>query len=168
MNKWRHRIHERIAQGRPLAFRDRLFAKRRAYAADVARLTELMAYSAPPVQPSRALREQVLAAASSTVTVDLAVVRTAERRFRRLLPGIEICLLSQSAHYRSVLLKLSAGSTLPAHEHPQIEQAMVLEGSCFSGSLYLKAGDFYLAQAQTWHEPVRAIEDCTMLVITHS
>lgn len=164
---WRHRIHDTVAQAKPLRLTDRLFRRRRAYAADVQRLAALLAYASEPVQPSHDLRAKVMAALQNKTDTSHTIVPSEQRRWKSLLPGIQICLLNEAAGHRSVLLTIKAGYALPAHLHERVEQAFVLEGSCLSGATPLKTGDFFLAQAGTTHEPVRAIEDCLLLVIAH-
>jgi hypothetical protein len=164
MRKWQHRINDSVAQGKLPRFIDRLLPHRRKYARELHELSGLLCYTVPAVDPPSLLKERLLASLDSR---EYTVVPESARRWRFLLPGIEVCMLSRSAGHRSVLLRIKAGYALPAHSHRRIEQAMVLEGSCLSGTIPLKKGDFFLAAAGTRHEPVRAIEDCVILVIAH-
>ncbi len=167
MTKWRERIVESIAQGRLPRLRDRLSRRRRRFAGEIQDMADLLCFSAEPVEPPVGLRARILHALQHPADKGHRVVSTEARRWRFLLPGIEICMLSRAEGHRSVLLKIKAGHALPAHRHRRIEQAMILEGSCLSGRTHLKSGDFFIADAGTRHEPVRAIEDCVILVIAH-
>ncbi|AFM11531.1 cupin domain-containing protein [Turneriella parva] len=165
MKNWQHRILDAVTQGREPAWRDRLFRHRRAYAAEIERLATALCYGAEAVTPFHSLKERTLAAVAECE--EQQVMPATTRNWKYLLPGIEICVLSEKQGHRSVLLRIKAGHTLPSHDHKTTEQAMVLEGSCYSGKSRLEKGDFFIADAGTRHEPVSAIEDCVLLVIAH-
>lgn len=167
MLRWQDRITERIARGEKPTLADRLLTKRRRFTAEIEQLADLLCYNKAPVNPPLALKQRVLATLEQDENRGKVFVPTEEQRWRALLPGIEVCLLNRSKTHRTVLLRIKAGYTLPAHPHVRTEHAMLLEGSCFSGRLRLKSGDFLLSERGTLHEPVRALEDCTILIVAH-
>jgi len=163
MANWHNRIIDRVAQGKPLSFRDRVFRKRRNYARELEEFADLFSYSAEPAEPPQELKDKTLAAIDALTQP--RVVPAGSRRFRQVQPGIEVSTLSSGRTHRSMILRLQRGSTLPAHKHAGLEHAMVIAGSCYSGSVLLNAGDYLLSPAGSTHEPVRALEDCVLLVI---
>lgn len=167
MKRWQDRITERVACGEKMALLDRLLPQRKHFADEMEHLAALLCHGSKPIAPPKALRARVLAALENEEKQGRVFVPTEERRWRRLLPGIEVCLLNRSKAHRTVLLKIKAGYTLPMHPHFRTEHAMVLEGRCYSGNLPLKRGDFLLSEAGSTHEPVRAVEDCTILIVAH-
>lgn len=63
------------------------------------------------------------------------------------------------------ILKMEPGSTYPRHKHVAPEHALILEGDCFQGSVYLQTGDYQLADGDTVHEPIRTDNGCLILVM---
>lgn len=167
MSKWRERIVERTAAGRPPAWFDRLWRRRRAFGSEVQQTVDWLCYAAETSTPPAELKERILSLLPRRKNSKQRIVAAAQRRWRFFLPGIEICTLSKTEGHRSILLKIRAGFTLPAHRHGRTEQAIILAGSCLSGNVPLAQGDFFLAEAGSYHEPVRALEDCLILVIAH-
>src|SRR4051794_3899780 len=103
------------------------------------------------VEPSRYLRQRLLDHASAATNPPLSsekdsakdkkVVRQLDAHWIPLpTPGIAVrFLLGQ----KTVLVRMRPGSVFPEHEHHQLEQCYVLEGSVTdSDGLTLSAGDF--------------------------
>ncbi|MBL8231897.1 MAG: cupin domain-containing protein, partial [Bryobacterales bacterium] len=63
------------------------------------------------------------------------------------------------------ILKMEPGSMYPRHKHVAPEHALILEGDCFQGSVYLQTGDYQLADGDTVHEPIRTDNGCLILVM---
>jgi anti-sigma factor ChrR (cupin superfamily) len=69
-------------------------------------------------------------------------------------PGIEskTLLVDRSTGLLTMLMKMAPGARLPDHEHVQIEQTYVLEGSLRCGEGECKAGEFVWRPAGSRHE----------------
>ncbi|MDA0225518.1 MAG: cupin domain-containing protein [Proteobacteria bacterium] len=68
--------------------------------------------------------------------------------------GIEIktLLVDKASGLLTMLLRMAPGAKLPDHEHVQIEQTYVLEGSLVCGEGECKAGEFVWRPAGSRHE----------------
>ena len=82
------------------------------------------------------------------------------------LPGsVQKTLFSDPATGRStVLFKLAPGAVIPYHEHPDLEQTYVLEGSLEDDAGVCSAGDFVWRPAGSRHE-ARRPNGATMSVV---
>jgi anti-sigma factor ChrR (cupin superfamily) len=69
-------------------------------------------------------------------------------------PGIETktLLLDKSSGLLTSLLRMAPGAKLPDHEHVEIEQTWVIEGSLECGEGICAAGDFVWRPAGSRHE----------------
>jgi anti-sigma factor ChrR (cupin superfamily) len=69
-------------------------------------------------------------------------------------PGIETktLLVERKSGLLTLLMKMAPGARLPDHEHVQIEQTYVLEGSLLCGEGECKAGEFVWRPAGSRHE----------------
>lgn len=69
-------------------------------------------------------------------------------------PGIEIKVLMEDRQsgLLTALFRWAPGSRLPFHEHVEIEQTFVLEGSVEDGEGVARAGDFVWRPAGSRHE----------------
>ena len=69
-------------------------------------------------------------------------------------PGIETkaLLVDRKSGIMTLLMKMAPGARLPDHEHVEIEQTYVLEGSLVCGEGECKAGEFVWRPAGSRHE----------------
>lgn len=69
-------------------------------------------------------------------------------------PGIETktLLVDRESGLMTLLMKMAPGARLPDHEHVEIEQTFVLEGSLVCGEGECKAGEFVWRPAGSRHE----------------
>jgi anti-sigma factor ChrR (cupin superfamily) len=69
-------------------------------------------------------------------------------------PGVETktLLVERKSGLLTVLMKMAPGAKLPDHEHVEIEQTYVLEGSLVCGEGECKAGEFVWRPAGSRHE----------------
>ena len=69
-------------------------------------------------------------------------------------PGIETktLLVDRKTGLLTLLLRMAPGAKLPDHEHVEIEQTYVLEGSLVCGEGECKAGEFVWRPAGSRHE----------------
>lgn len=108
----------------------------------------------PSETPPHALRAQILARIHSPTSMkELITLRGDEGRWIEMCPGIEIKMLFQDkdSKSRSLLMRVHAGSTFPAHGHDGLEECLVLEGEFNFGDLTLRAGDYHLALKGATH-----------------
>jgi anti-sigma factor ChrR (cupin superfamily) len=169
MKKWQEEILDEIAvYGKPKGILHRLLPGRRRFAADTEQLAALMAHAVKPVKPASSVKARLLSRiAADDATVDSFIIAESDRQWGTIFPGVKQCELARADGRLSRLLKIRKGFILPPHKHREIEQAFILEGSCYSGDLLLQKGDFFFANAETKHATVRAIEDCLILLVAH-
>ena len=69
-------------------------------------------------------------------------------------PGVETktLLVDRKTGVLTLLMKMAPGARLPDHEHVEIEQTYVLEGSLHCGEGECKAGEFVWRPAGSRHE----------------
>ena len=69
-------------------------------------------------------------------------------------PGVETktLLVDRKSGLLTLLMKMAPGARLPDHEHVEIEQTYVLEGSLHCGEGECKAGEFVWRPAGSRHE----------------
>lgn len=138
-------------------------------ALDLALIGAIGAASAP-VEPAperrAALRSRILAHARAPASpTSLAPVRTFDNVLIRardggwidLAPGIHAKLLFTDGRAETYLARLDPGVVVPPHQHPGIEECLVLEGRLeFSDGGYLNAGDYQAYFERTSHGEARS------------
>ncbi len=109
----------------------------------------------PPPERRQALRAALLEKAGGGHDLPgLITIRKQAEGWLEPLPGVRIKLLNAEADggAESYLIRLEPGARAPAHDHPGIEECVVLEGSVrYVGGAVLKAGDYQLAQLGAHH-----------------
>jgi quercetin dioxygenase-like cupin family protein len=80
-------------------------------------------------------------------------------------PGVEtkVLVVDRSSGLLTMLIKMAPGAKLPDHEHVQIEQTYVLQGSLVCGEGVCAAGDFVWRPAGSRHEAWAGPEGGLML-----
>ena len=109
---------------------------------------------APSMSPPHTLRAKVLARIHSPTSMkELITLRGDEGTWIQMCPGIEIKLLFQDKNInsRSLLMRVQAGATFPAHEHDGVEECLVLEGEFNMGNMTFRAGDYHIAPEGSAH-----------------
>ena len=86
---------------------------------------------------------------------------------RTIYAGVEAktLLLERATGLLTVLLKMAPGAKLPDHEHVQIEQTWVLEGSLECGEGVCRAGQFVWRPAGSRHEAWAGAEGGLMIAM---
>jgi anti-sigma factor ChrR (cupin superfamily) len=116
----------------------------------------------PAVTPKAAAHAKLPPLASRFVNVDgLAWEKSA------LHPGVETktLLVDRAAGLLTMLLRMAPGARLPDHEHVQIEQTYVLEGTLVCGEGTCRAGEFVWRPAGSRHEAWAGPEGGLMLAM---
>ena len=133
--------------------------------AEVARLRPVvddLVLLGPEVEPPDRLRERVRASTRAAHTLHSKLGRT---WISADVPGVEVCQLWLDAESRrqTMLIRMDAGSSLPAHRHGGPEECYVVRGDLHDGDLSLAAGDYIRFERGSQHE-VSSREGCTLLV----
>ena len=77
-------------------------------------------------------------------------------------PGVEVRRLLGR---KTLLVRMQPGAVFPEHEHLQMEQCYVLEGSVTdSDGLTANAGDFICMPAGITHQPIHTMTGCVFLI----
>ena len=115
----------------------------------------------PAVTPELAVPQAALAALDSRY-VDAAAMPWRETRW----PTIKAKVLMEDNErgIRTMLMYWAAGTEFPAHEHVDIEQTYVLEGSFEDSQGVCRAGQFVWRPAGSSHT-ARSVDGCLMLAI---
>jgi anti-sigma factor ChrR (cupin superfamily) len=124
-----------------------------------------------PVEPgplrAAALKSRLLAEVDAArASGEFITVLKGEGAWRKVAPGVTLKPLVDAPGVRAFLLRMDAGASLPAHDHPTNEESMVLEGEVWLGDVLCHAGDFHLAPAGRRHGSVRTEAGCLLYVRT--
>lgn len=99
---------------------------------------------------------------------DSALVRSAAASGWRTtaIAGIEVRELSVEADGSAVtmLIRMRAGATYPAHEHAGPEECFVLEGDLVLDELEMRAGDFQRMEPGSAHPPQTTRAGCLLFL----
>lgn len=71
--------------------------------------------------------------------------------WQALKPGVFKKTLYSDGRITSCFYRLEPGATVPAHQHVDDEECMMLAGEIFLGDILLRAGEYQLAPAGTTH-----------------
>jgi hypothetical protein len=82
---------------------------------------------------------------------DNITIRANEDGWRNLTPLVRMKTLRDDGKTRTFLLHLAAGAMLPAHDHIEEEECLVLEGDAYIGDCIVHAGDYHLARQGSRH-----------------
>jgi len=134
-------------------------------------LTEALLDAQAPLLPAperkQALRERILGrvrAEPRPHPIDHLTIRSEEGIWVPLLPGVSLKLLREDHRTRSYLLRMAPGARLPAHQHSQEEECMVLEGEIWLGDVHACAGDYHLAQSGLAHGVLHTEVGCLLFL----
>lgn len=88
---------------------------------------------------------------------------------RTAVDGVEVrrLALDPEADRVTMLVRMRAGTSYPAHLHRGAEECFVLEGDLRAGELHMRAGDYLLARAGSVH-PLQSTDAGCLLFIASS
>jgi anti-sigma factor ChrR (cupin superfamily) len=93
--------------------------------------------------------------------------RAAPRGWHMLSPGVHIKMLGPNTPERVIaLVRLEPGAHYAAHDHPTVEECLVLSGEVRIGGLHLRTGDLHIADPGTTHEVTVAPQGALLFVRT--
>ena len=129
----------------------------------------------PAPERAAAMRSKVMASLANTpqlsseLSLAVAALRDlaplATQRWEERWPGIELCVLREGADSRAYLMRMHAGSSLPAHRHDQDEVSMIVEGEAWVGEAQLMGpGDFQFMPAGVDHATIRSPTGCVAFI----
>ena len=130
-----------------------------------------LALAAKPGAPKclESLRARVLGKAGEMVAPPGTTTRRAATvHWWRVSEGVEFKVMrsDRARGLMTAFVRMSAGSSFQAHDHPLTEHCYVIEGAVRIGSHRLACGDLHVAQAGSSHEPT--ISDDGALLIVHA
>lgn len=154
---------------------------------ELADLRETLAFefenSAPPVQPSPALRDRVLAVTRPTTPAPSPqlwkqwnaggcenpyVIRSEEGGWEAIQPGISVKKLYVDPERDTVtmLIRMRPGTSYGRHLHAGAEQCFVLEGDLREGKTVVTAGDYQCLPAGSTHGMQTTENGCLLLIVS--
>jgi anti-sigma factor ChrR (cupin superfamily) len=77
------------------------------------------------------------------------------------IPGVKLRHLYEQ---ETLLVRMDPKTSYPAHDHPEAEQCLVLEGSITSDGVTAYAGDFTYMPAGSSHHPLYSETGCLLLI----
>ena len=121
-------------------------------------LTEALLRSIRPLNPPRAARLKTrvlgrirLEAAQAGDPLITTIPDSAEG-WQELIPNIRAKRVYTDGVAESWLVRMGAGARAPAHDHPAVEECIVLSGSVrYIGGSTLRAGDYEVVQPGAHH-----------------
>lgn len=124
---------------------------------------------APPLARQQVLRQRLNARISASVArhVGVHVHRAAQGNWSRVKAGVIMKLLhdgQQGNSGNSVLIRLTAGASLPVHRHRWVEEGIVLDGTFCLGGETLMRGDYHLSQLGSRHERITSPQGGTIFL----
>ena len=140
----------------------------------------LLGHGAPAVQPQPQLRQRLFeriapepAPANDRPALAPEVdaflyLRRAEGDWVTFRPGVSVKTLSVDpvTQRRMALVRMDAGTALPPHRHIDVEEVFVLAGDCqIEPEHVLYAGDYFKAEAGSWHDMTVTQEGTTFLTL---
>lgn len=117
------------------------------------RLAPLAAGTAPET-PSTELWSRI--AATVETMAPFPTIRAEEGDWLPLVPGVarKVLHVDEARGFHSFLLRFEPGSVLPAHDHAEDEECMMISGEVVIAGLRLAAGDYQLAPKGRRHPAI--------------
>jgi anti-sigma factor ChrR (cupin superfamily) len=138
-----------------------------------------LALSVPEAEPPEHIRGRLLARvdelpsgrggdAVSGVTPDQFVsIHAAGGDWQEVQEGVLLKTLyvDQASGIATSLVRMTAGTALPAHQHLGVEQFFVIEGDCNVAGQRLGPGDYHRAAAGSMHDTTYTVDGTMFLLI---
>ena len=128
-----------------------------------------LALALEPIHPEPDRAERMRAQILARVRADAApathfTLRSSAGHWRTLAPGVDMKLLHRTPDSVSYLLRMAAGMRVPAHDHADDEECLVLEGDIWLGDTHAFAGDYHLARRGSAHGELRTETGCLLFL----
>ena len=138
-----------------------------------------LSLSAPEIEPPDEIRVRLIAKVSgldtgrngdvmSTTPSDQFVsIHAAQADWQEVDAGILLKTLyvDQTSGIATSLVRMMAGTSLPAHQHLGVEQFYVIEGDCNVDGQRLGPGDYHRAATGSKHEKTYTVDGTMFLLI---
>lgn len=138
-----------------------------------------LALSAPEAEPPDEVRRRLIARVSeapssralnavSGISSDQFVsIHTGDGQWQEVQDGILLKTLyvDRASGVVTSLVRMTAGTALPAHQHLGVEQFYVIEGDCNVAGQRLGPGDYHRASTGSTHETTYTVDGTLFLLI---
>ncbi len=131
------------------------------------------------LEPSAGTREQLLARIAAESQPEksrsplpsitpFVIVRANEGEWREVAPGafFKQLFVDRQRETATWMVKMEPGARLPKHQHPGVEESLVLSGDCWVNGELFNPGDYRCALAGSVDEEVSTLGGTTLLLIT--
>lgn len=127
-------------------------------------------FAEPPLSVKSRLMESLKNPDASTRHTEFAFVKETDGDWQILAPGVYFKSLfnNPATGSSTMLVRMAAGATIPAHHHNHIEELYVLKGDCYCARDCLHAGDYHRAAGGSTHGATFTEDGCFMIVHTSS
>lgn len=138
-----------------------------------------LALSAPEAEPSADVLRRLLTkvsglpssravnAVSEIASDQFVSIHADDGRWQEVQDGILLKTLyvDQASGIATSLVRMTAGTALPAHQHLGVEQFFVIEGDCNVAGQILGPGDYHRASTGTTHDSTYTVDGTLFLLI---
>jgi mannose-6-phosphate isomerase-like protein (cupin superfamily) len=118
----------------------------------------------PPEMSQRVKRELAARVSAQRSAGEFVTIRADAAGWIALTPLIDIKPLARDGAVYSFLMRMQPGARLPAHDHADAEECLVLSGQGQIGDTVMRAGDYQFARKGTRHG-ISATEHGVLLYI---
>ena len=132
-------------------------------------VTAQTVYALPEEAPHPRVREKLLAQVSEG-RPKRTVIRSQEGEWKpTAFPGVTSKLLffDRSTGMTTSLVRMTAGSIFPSHNHDGPEHSYVLEGDVRFEDHALQPGDYEVALPSSAHTSITTTQGCLLLIVNH-
>jgi anti-sigma factor ChrR (cupin superfamily) len=125
-----------------------------------------IAYSPDEAEPPATVRQRLMEL-DMTQRPPVFSIRAEHGAWHEVMSGVLMKTLfhDEATGLRTSLVRMAAGSRLPAHRHHGVEQFYVLEGDCNVHGEQLGPGDFHVATRDTVHETTFTLNGTLFLLV---
>jgi len=145
--------------------------------------------SLAPLAPDAAVRERILARVFARVTPEstaeaataapagtaafapaepVLTVRADDGDWTEIGPGAHQRVMHDDGRFRTLLVRLAAGASLPPHDHGHAEECFVVEGDIWLSGLQMRRGDYQRVPAGIPHVDIHSDGGCLLHVRAES
>ena len=138
-----------------------------------------LAITVPEAEPPADVRERLLARinelpssraveeVSAIVSDQFVSVHAGDGQWKEVQDGIMLKTLyvDRASGIATSLVRMAAGSALPAHQHLGVEQFYVIEGDCNVAGQKLGPGDYHRAAAGSRHDTTYTVDGTLFLLV---
>lgn len=112
------------------------------------------------------MRERILRRVRAPAPAGTLTLRANEGIWQHYAPGVETKILREEPASNSVtyLVRMQPGARVPVHQHPQVEECLVLEGEVHLGDHVIRRGDWHVALPGSAHDDFWSKTGCLLLI----